>query len=229
VKTDEVVTIAALGAAAYLVYKLSKPLSETVGGVGQGITTAVQGVGQGVSDIGEGVSAPFGVVAAKAKTLKTREELKQDIYSTSPSIRFAIEEGATYAEQTATSAAQSKKLKQQASTSIQAFNTATTEKALVNLTPETVQRKTEYGTTVGQFLEKTFMPTASVAQERRDTAATAVKSIVNTVSSSASKALTAAKNTASSAVKAATSTVGKLASSVTSLLSKATSSKKLKA
>lgn len=50
---DEILIIGAIAIGGYAVYKLTQPLTDTVGGVGSGVSSAVQGLGYGVNQIGQ--------------------------------------------------------------------------------------------------------------------------------------------------------------------------------
>ena len=94
--TEQLITYAAIAAGAYLVYKLTKPITETVGGVGSGIVTATQGAGEGVSEVLTGTSSPFEFLdqylESKQRTQETRENAITILYKTDPEVLKQLKE-----------------------------------------------------------------------------------------------------------------------------------------
>jgi|WetSurMetagenome_2_1015567.scaffolds.fasta_scaffold87502_2 hypothetical protein len=184
-KDDTLITIGVIGIGAYVAYKLMKPISETVGEVGGGLGTAVSGAGESVSDVLTGASSPFAYIdeyfQSKSNTQQAREKVLTDLYTYDKGTQAILSQQVQAKEQTKANLDTVGTVKSQSKLDIAHFKTDTTAQSLQANTAETVARKTEYGATVGQFLEKTFMPTKEVAQERRDAVVAPIKKVVTSV------------------------------------------------
>jgi len=184
-KDDTLLTIGVIGIGAYAVYKLMKPISETVGEVGGGLGTAVSGAGESVSDVLTGASSPFAYVddyfQSKSNTQQAREKVLTDLYTYDKPTQNILSQQVQAKEQTKANLDNIGTTKSQSKLNLAYFNTETTAQSLQANKAETVARKTEYGATVGQYLSKTFMPTKQVAQERRAAVVAPIKKAVTSV------------------------------------------------
>ena len=184
-KDDTILTIGLIGIGAYAAYKLMKPISETVGEVGGGLGTAVSGAGEATSDIFTGAASPFAYIDAymqsKSNTQQAREKVFTDLYTYDKNTQNILSQQVQAKEQTKSNLDNIDTTKSQSKLDIAHFNTETTAQSLQANKAETTARKTEYGATIGQYLQKTFMPTKEVAQERRQAVASTVKKAYTSV------------------------------------------------
>lgn len=195
---ETILAIGAVAAGGYLVYKLAKPLTETASTVGESIGTAFTGAGTATSDILTGTAAPFGYFDAylegRSATDTARQTVLTDLYSKDATTQAVIKQGVIANEQTITDIAQTKETQASNKLSLGIFAANTTKQSLANNYGETVERKTEYGATVPQYLAKTFLPTQEVAQERRQAVIVPIKKTGSAIATATKKAATSIVN-----------------------------------
>jgi len=190
--TEQLITYAAIAAGAYLVWKLAKPISETVGGVGSGIVTATQGAGEGVSEVLTGTSSPFEYIdqylESAQYTSQAKQKLYTDVFLYDKDVRSMIKSEVLAEAEDKTNKARQKELKSENDLLIL---TAKNQQDLDRLntqiriekeardfnTNQEIARRKEYGINPRQYLQKLFMPTQEVAQERREALSSFVSSV----------------------------------------------------
>lgn len=62
-ETEDMILLGAIAAGGYFIYKATKPITDTIGGVGGGVSSAVGGVGGGIGQIGDKTGSNYGKVA----------------------------------------------------------------------------------------------------------------------------------------------------------------------
>lgn len=176
-RNSTILMIAAVAAGGYLIYKLSKPITSAVSDVASVtqpiaagahlLAQPIEATAQGASERIERTFERVTPIYVERQASKEEEKLLKQQGETS---RTAItEEGKT--------------ARTEATTTTKTLKTTTTEGAKQSAITAGAQveaeRYTEYGVGVGSYLKKVFMPTADVAQERRQSAAATIKAVVS--------------------------------------------------
>lgn len=174
-KNDNLILYAGAGVLAYFLLKDSF----------KGVEKATTGLGTGISEISQGISSPWSLIdtslGAKETQIIERTNTVKDVYRNNPTVKEVITNTIVSTEQAKQNKATVTEKRTENKADAVSFKTDTNVQARSNNFKETVDRKTEYGTSVKQFLAKTFLPTNEVAQERRDAVKSTIKGAISTV------------------------------------------------
>lgn len=176
----EIILIAGAGFVAYKL--LAKPIEK---------------IGGDVSGAIEGVTAPFqfaGTAAgALGDTFTARQRTIRQSYQ-DPQVVRIITQTTTAQESSNLQRALRTTYETTQRTAFAKQSMETTSAALRNNYPEQVARKTEYGASVGEYLQKVFMPTQQVAQVRQSSLRSTVSGAASAVKSGASSIISSIKS-----------------------------------
>lgn len=188
---------------------------EGLGNIFGGVGTAVSGTGQAVSevanttsDVYKEVTKPVYIVGSASDYISSQIDTQKDrsLRKEQGRIDSGIDEYIGTEEataelkkaQTTTTKTDRTLRKEQTKTEVSSIKNASTVAAAKANAAEDTARKTEYGSSVGEYLKKTFLPTKEVAQERRESAANTLKSIASNVKSAASSTVSKVTSSISS-------------------------------
>lgn len=137
---------------AYVLYNVTKPIANTIGGVGSGISSGVQGIGGGIATAFEGTGSGISQVAqGVASPFEFADSSLNNVMVTKKAISTATLPS-----------------KVDRAVSIEEQRTDVTKKALKSNYGEQLQRQKEYGSSPKEWFAKMFMPTASVGRARTE-------------------------------------------------------------
>lgn len=199
---DETLLIAgAIGVGVYLLQDSFKGINKAVeglgtgiSGIGSGVSTAFEGTGSGISTatqgLGQGI-ADLGAVTSPLSLLKTyMDQQSSNMVAYDTLYRKALEgampqiqQRVTAEEGTKALKADNSYLKQESVTTRTATYTAAQGSANVALIPERTERYTQYGTSIGEWLSKMFLPTTSDIQARRSNLSSFLRGVGGSIKS----------------------------------------------